>query len=749
MIDLDLHDDQSYDEPNWAEFVDEETLKTMGAELVEDIDRDAQSRIDWLDDTEMWLDMAAQVIEQKNTPWEGASNVKFPLLTTAALQFHARAHTELFKGDQIVRAKIVGGDPLGEKAQAGERATGAMSTQLMYQMEDWQDDTDRLLFVLPLVGTVFRKTFWSQLLGRPASELVLPTDLIVNYFATDWERCRKTHAFLKDRNTVIEQQRLENYLDVDLPAQAEIPSKEAEAKAKEAAPGQTAVYNDKDVPFSVYECHYWWDLDEDGYAEPYIVTVLAQTSEILRIVPRFDTTRISSTWDKKEEKVIQRIDSYEYIIAYKFLPDIDSSIYGTGFGKLIGPTGSAVDSIINQLIDAGTLATMPSGFYGRGVRISRGGKIRLRPGEWRAVNTPSGQDLASNFFALPAKEPSQVLFNLLGMLIQAGEKIGSSSKAMSGENPGQNTSRGVHEDTMEAGQQVFLGIYKRVYRSLTKEYRMLQQLNYMYLSVETYNELIDDNEAPPEKAPPPQPGQPPAPLPEPKPPADPRRDFDPKGLDIIPEADPNLDNSMRKKQRTGQLMEAKNAGMPLNEKHLARMFLESIEEPDVEELLEMQPPPPSDSQLTNEIEKDKLAFLREELAQTWKLRRHEPISDMAKAMESFAKAKAIGDEYGMKMLESSLEQMILQAKQAMEEQKHQSSMQLGDKKIEVEDAKAESHAARTAATQQAARDKHVGANIDAADKHAAFEQATQDKHVASQQAAADRHASAIRPKPKA
>lgn len=106
MIDLDLHDDDSYAEPNWAVFVDEKTLKEMGSELCEDIQRDAASRTDWLDDTEMWLDMASQVIEDKNTPWEGASNVKFPLLTTAALQFHARAHTELFKGDHIVRARL-------------------------------------------------------------------------------------------------------------------------------------------------------------------------------------------------------------------------------------------------------------------------------------------------------------------------------------------------------------------------------------------------------------------------------------------------------------------------------------------------------------------------------------------------------------------------------------------------------------------------------------------------------------------
>ena len=707
-LDLDLHEDMSYSEANWAEFVDEETLKKMGVDLCDDIKLDAESRADWLDETNVWLDMASQVIEQKNTPWEGASNVKFPLLTTAALQFHARAHQELLKGDQVVRGKVIGGDADGDKAKRGVRVAGAMSNQLMYQMDDWQDDTDRLLFILPLVGTVFRKTYWSNLVGRPASELVLPTDLIVNYFATDWERCRKTHAFLKTRNEIVEQKRLDNYLDVDLPKEATPPSSESEKDSPESPSDSSKVYSPKDVPFSMYETHAWWDLDEDGYDEPYIVTVLHETQEIVRIVPRFDTTRITKGWDEKEQPTVIRIEPYEYIVSYKFLPDIDSSIYGTGFGKLIGPTGAAVDSIINQLIDAGTLATMPSGFYGRGVRIARGGKIKLKPGEWRKVNTPSGQDLASNFFALPAKEPSSVLFQLLGLLIQAGERMGSVTEGSSGQNPGQNTSRGMNSDVMEQGMQVFLGIYKRVYRSLTREYRNLQLLNYMYLGDDAYNELIDDEEAPPPNAPgpegappggpqggPPQPQQPPPP---PKPPASVRYDFDPAGLDIIPEADPNLDNSMRRKARANQLIEARNAGLPLNDKLITKMWLESIEEPDADKLIDNSPPPPSKDELQHKVQMKQLELNEQELRMTWMLRKHEPMADMAKAMKAYAEAAALGNEEAMQQMDLMIKQVEAQSKQVMEDQKHWNSMMLGDKKIEVEDAKRKSHEARTDAT---------------------------------------------------
>lgn len=339
---------------------------------------------------------------------------------------------------------------------------------------------------------------------------------------------------------------------------------------------------------------------------------------------------------------------------------------------------------------------MPSGFYGRGVRISRGGKIRLKPGEWRAVNTPAGQDLAANFFALPAKEPSQVLFNLLGLLIQAGEKIGSTTEAMSGENPGQNTSRGMHGDVTEQGMQVFLGIYKRVYRSLTKEYRMMQQLNFMYLDNATYNELLDDEDAPPERAQGPQDQQ--QPPPRPKPPADARHDFDPKGLDIVPEADPSLDNSMRKKARSNQLIEARNAGMPLNDKIIAELYLESIDEPKAKQLLEVEPPPPDPAMLKLELEKEKLQLARDELKMTFMLRKHEPIADMAQAMKSFAEAKALGNQEGMAQMESMLKMIESQQKSAQADQAHWNSMMLGDKKIEVESAKIDAHEARTRAT---------------------------------------------------
>jgi chaperonin GroES len=549
---------------------------------------------------------------------------------------------------------------------------------------------------------VFRKVCWNKGAGRPSSELILPTDLIINYWATDWARARKTHVFPKTRNEIIEKMRSGEYMEIDLPKEAALPKQRGSKDIKQSPSEATNVSVARDVPFTIYESEDWADLDEDGYAEPYIFTILAETQEVLNILPRFDEGRVE-TRDKGGKEQVTRITPYEYIINYKFLPDIDSSIYGAGFGKLIGPTGAAVDSLINQLIDAGTLATMPAGFYSRGVKLRRGGKLRLKPGQWEKVNS-TGEDLARGFFTIPTKEPSATLFQLLGMLIAAGEQVGSSTQTMKGENPGQNTPYKSMAEMQESGMQVFLGIYKRVYRSLTREYRMMQLLNFMYLDPQDYRELLDDEETPvpeqPQGAPPgaagPQgpPGSPQGPPPVLRPPPS-IADFDPTGIDIVPEADPNLQNSWRKKARTQQLIEARNAGMPLNDKYITKLFLEAIDEPEPEKAMQMEPPPPTSDELNHQAKMRELDIKETEVALSGLLRQHEPMVSMARAMEFVAKARALGNEADMKEFEASLKMMELEMKDVMEQHRAIRDSFLMDKKIEVEDAKISAHRART------------------------------------------------------
>jgi len=263
---------------------------------------------------------------------------------------------------------------------------------------------------------------------------------------------------------------------------------------------------------------------------------------------------------------------------------------------------------------------------------------------------------------MPTKEPSQVLFNLLGMLIQAGEKMGSVTEALSGENPGQNQPFSTTSAVMEQGMQVFLGIYKRVYRSLTKEFRMLYRLNHMYLGVDAYNDLLDDPQGKWE----------------------PSVDFDPEGLDIVPEADPSLANSMRKQRRVQALIEAQRAGMTLNKEYVTKVFLEAIDEPEVELAMEKNPGPPSKEELEQKRFEAEMAFKEKELQVRMSQNANHAQADMAKAMEHMAKAKALEGEVGLKQMELALAQMVERNKNAMENEKLLVNVyqKINDQKIE-------------------------------------------------------------------
>ena len=479
MLTLDILDPESYERPNWAEFMAEGSLEELGRYVKDAVEVDEASREDWIHMNESWIALAQQVLEEKNYPWPRAASVKFPLLTTAALQFHARAHQELLKDERIVMAKVVGGDKAGDKAKRARRVEDAMSLQFLYRMNAWQDDMDRLLYVLPLVGTVFKKVYWDDSKDGPASELVLPSEMVVAYYADDWERTRKTHLLYRTHNEVVEQQRMLNFRAVDLsPAGVDLGADSAGLEQDR----QTDVALDSDVPHELLECHCWYDLDDDGYEEPYIVTVDRESEQVLRIVPRFRASDVRSRVDG----VILRIEPLEYVVPYKFFPSVDSNTYGTGFGSLLGPLNSAVNSVINQIIDAGTLANQQSGFIGRGVRISKGGNVKFKPGEWKETSA-TGDDLRKGIFPLPVQQPNPVLFNLLNFLVDAGKQVSSVAEVMQGQNPGQNQPFSTTATVLEQGMQVFLGIYKRVYRSLTKEYSLIYNLNFMKLTDEAYN----------------------------------------------------------------------------------------------------------------------------------------------------------------------------------------------------------------------------------------------------------------------
>jgi len=402
---------------NIAEDLDEEFLTHMGHRLCELVNDDDTSRQAWLSDQDEWIKLAAQVREMKDFPWERASNVKYPLVSLAALQFHARALPGLINSSLPVQAKVLGEDPQLQKQARANRVRRYMSYQILDKMEEWMDEMDRMMIVLPIIGLCYKKTYYSDNLGRCRSILVLPRELIVNYHATDYERARMSHVIMMDQNELRELQLKGVYLDVDLVSEFKTVTGVRDNTIGLSHGGSINMED----PFEIVESHCWWDLDGDGYKEPYIITFHRDSRKVLRIVARWEEGDVEYT-DKGK---VAKITPCDYFTPYMFFPDPNSAVYGLGFGRFLGPTNEAVNTLINQLIDAGTLSVLQSGFLSRGINL-KGGSTRFKPGEWKIVNT-TGDDLRKGIVPMPVKDPSPTLFQLLGMLIDSGQRLSSVS----------------------------------------------------------------------------------------------------------------------------------------------------------------------------------------------------------------------------------------------------------------------------------------------------------------------------------
>ena len=461
----------------------DEDLESIGSVVREGYESDERSREAWLRRTQAAMDLALQIVQEKSFPWANCSNVAFPLVTIAALQWHARAYPELLGASEIVKCRTFGPDPDGKKLGRASRISSHMSYQLTEEDSGWEESTDRGFLNEAVVGTVFKKSFYSAAAGHNVSELVLAKDLVLNYFSKSVESSpRKTHCFPLSRNEMHEKILRGMMRDVreDEWFHAIPPTREDISLGVKAnvRTGVTPPQSDHLTPFSALEQHVSLDLDGDGYAEPYIVTVLKETTKPVRIVTRFEWTHVQHT-DSGE---IISIRPLEYFTKYGFIPSPDGGIYDVGFGVLIGPLNESVNTAINQLFDAGTLATTAGGFLGRGVKL-RGGQNSFSPFGWNRVDS-TGEDLAKGIFALPVREPSNVLFQLLSLMIDYTNRVAGTVDVMVGENPGQNTPKYNMQAMQQEGSRIYNAIFKRQWRSMKEEFQKLWILNQIYLPVE-------------------------------------------------------------------------------------------------------------------------------------------------------------------------------------------------------------------------------------------------------------------------
>ena len=546
---------------NIADSLDEQKLKTIGTEAEQGFMADKQSRAHWETQIDEWTKLATQVREPKTYPWPKASNVKYPLLATAAMQFAARAYPSLIPSDgKVVKSKVIGKDPDGQKLALAERVSTFMSYQLMHEMDRWEESMDKLLIMLPVVGTLFKKTYWDSVKKRIKSELILPKDLVVNYWAKSLDDAERISQVLELSPRVFKERQMAGiFRDINL------------GSAPQPMEAKNAPARDETTPYTLIEQHTYLDLDDDGYPEPYVVTFHLESKQVLRIVARYDETTIIHD----DEGKLQKIEPIQYFTKFGFVPNPDGGFYDIGFGVLLGPLNESVNTVINQLLDAGTINNLQSGFIGKGLRL-RMGEQRFQPGEWKAVNA-TGDDLKKQIVPLPAKEPSNVLFQLMGALITSGKELASVAEIFVGKMPGQNTPATTTMATIEQGMKVFTAVYKRIYRSLEEEFTKVFDLNHVYLNPNHYAEIVSITVGP--------------------------DDFDPSLYKICPGADPTAVSQTEKLLKAQGLMELLPTGV-LDPVKVVLRVLEAQEQPNYEQVLNPQvaqsgqlPPPPPDPKL--------------------------------------------------------------------------------------------------------------------------------------------------------
>lgn len=463
---------------NVADLLDEEDRAAIARTVVADWLLDVDSRRGWETKMAGALELALQVTDQKTFPWVGASNVKFPLITIASLQFHARAYPAMIPGPDLVLCRVYGDDPDGRKAARANRVSSHMSYQILEEDEAWEDNHDRVLITVPIVGCAFKKSYYDPDLRHNVSEYIPAKDVYIPYFAQSVEKAsRITQMVYMSRNQMITKARKGVFLetDTDHPARPVVPQDELD-RVRDRVQGLTVPLEDDSAPYQVLEQHRWLDLDGDGYEEPYVVSVRADTGQLLRIVARFTSKQV----EKNSRGEVVFIRAAQYFTKYPFIPSPDGGIYDLGFGILLGPINESINSLINQLIDAGTLSNTAGGFLGRGAKL-RSGESSFKPFEWKRVDS-TGDDLRKNIVPLATKEPSAVLYQLLQLMINYGERIAGATDPMVGVNPGQNTPAETSRNTVAEGSRVFVGIFKRLHRAMKEEFRRLYQLNQLYLA---------------------------------------------------------------------------------------------------------------------------------------------------------------------------------------------------------------------------------------------------------------------------
>lgn len=560
--------------------IDKQTLDLVGQAVVNGYDTDLGSMSEWNDFVDFGKDLVKQVTHSKSTPWEGASNFKSPTLTIAGIKFGDRATTELLRQRDLAKTAVIGKDSDGAKAKRAERVAIYQNFQLNVEMPEWREEHEAMLYALPYDGTTFKKTFFDRRLGRNDSVLIKAPNFAVNQATTSILRLRRfSEVFDLSENEVIERQNQGIWRNISLNEETEEGEKKDTGLSQE---GDTNVPDQsEDDKFSQFiEQQGYYDLDGDGYQEPYTFFVHHSTGLVMRIIPRFQpeqvlvkdeknqrAAKLSEVFDATNpDREVVRIKPTNNITKYGFIRDPQGGFLDVGYYHLLGALTSSINSTTNQLVDAGTQANLAgsTGWLAKGFR-KKMGNVAFKLGELKQTNL-SVADLQSGIKQLTARDPSPTLFSLMTMMVAASQELSASadlSTSLGANAPATTTLALIQE------QQAFVGaIILRLYRSMSAEFKKLTDLNAKFLDPEDYKEVVDDDEANFEE------------------------DFNLLDMDITPVANPEVSSKIQRLQLAEVAINRLNEVVATggNPRPIVVNFLETIGVTDIDKIYpEMQP----------------------------------------------------------------------------------------------------------------------------------------------------------------
>jgi len=542
--DTDLEEEIAHDD-NLAEHMDDADLESLASDLIENFVSDRSSRSEWANAYIKGLDLLGMKVEERTEPWNGASGVYHPMMTEAVIKFQAQAMGELLPASGPVRSKIVG-KMTPEKLEQSQRVETELNYLITEKMPDYRDEMEQMLFKLPMAGSAFKKIYFDPITERPVAQFVPAEDLVVAYGASNLRTSpRFTHVMKRTSEEILKLQVNGFYSDIELP-EATKETTDIEEKYNELE-GSEPTFSD-DPRHTLLEMHVDLDLPEpfddvNGVALPYVVTIDKSSSKVLAI---------RRNWYEEDTKREKRM----HVVHYPYLPGM--GFYGTGLIHTLGGLTKSATSIMRQLIDAGTLSNLPAGFKTRGMRIT-GDSSPIMPGEFRDVDVPAGT-IKDSIVPLPYKEPSSVLYSLLGNVVEEGRRIGAVGDIQVGDINGQ-APVGTTLALMERSMQVMSGIQARLHAAMKQELRILAQIVHDYMPAEYAYEMDE--------------------------PANRTDDFDGR-VDVIPVSDPNAATmAQRIMQYQAALQLAQQAPQMYDMGKLHRQMLEVLGIQDAEDIIKL------------------------------------------------------------------------------------------------------------------------------------------------------------------